>query len=54
MVRKYMQQFFSETPNAENQRTQHRVRLAHIWARQLHVEAKEKEKEKEKGRSEGM
>ncbi|KAI4942545.1 hypothetical protein J4E91_009938 [Alternaria rosae] len=40
MVRKYMQQFFSETPDAENQRIQRRVRLAHIWARQLRTDAK--------------
>ncbi|KAH6872197.1 hypothetical protein BKA58DRAFT_468020 [Alternaria rosae] len=40
MVRKYMQQFFSETPDAENQRIQRRVHLAHIWARQLRTDAK--------------
>ena len=35
-----MQQFFSETADAESQRIQRRVRLAHIWARQLHTDAK--------------
>ena len=40
MVRTYMQQFFSKTANAESQRIQRRVRLAHIWARQLHTDAK--------------
>ena len=40
MVRTYMQQFFSETADAESQRIQRRVRLAHTWARQLHTDAK--------------
>ncbi|KAI4618144.1 uncharacterized protein J4E87_008154 [Alternaria ethzedia] len=40
MVRTYMQQFFTETADAESQRIQRRVRLAHIWARQLHTDAK--------------
>jgi hypothetical protein len=40
MVRKYLQQFFCETADAEAQRIQHRVRLAHAWARQLRASAK--------------
>jgi hypothetical protein len=40
MVRKYQQQFFCETADAEARRIQHRVRLAHMWARQLHASAK--------------
>ena len=40
MVRTYMEPHFANTADAEAQRIQRRVRLAHMWAKKLHVDAK--------------
>ncbi|KAI4928043.1 uncharacterized protein J4E92_005525 [Alternaria infectoria] len=40
MVRTYMEPHFANTADPEAQRIQRRVRLAHMWARKLHVDAK--------------
>jgi hypothetical protein len=40
LVQEFLQQFFNSAADAEALRLQRRVRLAHMWARQLHATAR--------------